>query len=169
MTFVLYLEPGVYHQYTFAGVSILFQYQYLLPHRPADLKLSPAVPISLIYGEKELNMTTLKAVSLSAMEIGSTDNSSGGNDIASQISRLAKQITKVTQQLKEVASGDGTAEEKQKQQELLESQLAMLQAQMEALQRQQAEESAPKQGPVQQAVEEGVNKPSAEHQIDIYI
>ncbi|SAJ28067.1 FlxA protein [Enterobacter cloacae] len=71
-------------------------------------------------------MTTLKPVSLSAMEIGSVDNSSGGNDIASQITRLTKQITKVTQQLKEVAMGDATAEEKQKQQELLESQLAML-------------------------------------------
>ena len=94
-------------------------------------------------------MTTLKPVSLSAMEIGSVDNSSGGNDIASQITRLTKQITKVTQQLKEVAMGD--AEEKQKQQELLESQLAMLQAQLAQLQRQQAEEAMPKQEKVRQS------------------
>ena len=72
------------------------------------------------------------------------------------------------QQLKEVAMGDATAEEKQKQQELLESQLAMLQAQLAQLQRQQAEEAMPKQENGQ-AVAEGVNKPSAEHQIDIYI
>lgn len=64
--------------------------------------------------------------------------------------------------------GDASAEEKQKQQELLESQLAMLQAQLAQLQRQQAEEAMPKQENGQ-AVAEGVNKPSAEHQIDIYI
>jgi hypothetical protein len=46
------------------------------------------VPISLFYGEKELNMTTIQAASLSALEIGSSGNSSGGNDIASQISRF---------------------------------------------------------------------------------
>jgi len=136
---------------------------------PFSLKLSREMPISLIYGEKDLKMTTLKAVSLSALEIGSTDSSSGGNDLASQITRLTKQITKVTQQLKEVGLSDGSVEEKQKQQEMLESQLAMLQAQLAQLQRQQAEESAPKASPVQQSVEEGVNKPSKDHQIDIYI
>lgn len=50
-------------------------------------------------------MTTLKPVSLSAMEIGSVDNSSGGNDIASQITRLTKQITKVTQQAQRSGHG----------------------------------------------------------------
>ncbi len=53
-------------------------------------------------------------------------------------------------------------------QELLESQITMLQAQLAQLQRQQAEEAMPEQSPTQ-AIEEGVNKPSADHQIDIYI
>lgn len=79
-----------------------------------------------------------------------------------------KQITKATQQLKEVALSDATTEEKQKQQELLESQLTMLQAQLAQLQRQQAEEEMPKQES-SQSVAEGVNNPSAEHKIDIYI
>jgi hypothetical protein len=43
----------------------------------------------------------------------------------------------------------------------------MLQAQLAQLQRQQAEEAMPKQSPAQAI--EGVNKPSADHQIDIYI
>jgi ABC-type ATPase with predicted acetyltransferase domain len=97
------------------------------------------VPISLLYGEKDLNMTTLQAASLSALEIGSSGNSSGGNDIASRINQLTKQLTKATQQLKELGLSDAS-EEKQKQQELLESQITMLQAQLAQLQRQQAEE-----------------------------
>ena len=113
-------------------------------------------------------MTTLKPVSMLAMEIGSADNSSGGNDIASRINQLTRQITKVTELLKEVATGDGSPEEIQKQEELLQSQLAMLQAQLAQLQRQQAEEAMPVQGNAQ-AVQEGVNKPSADHQIDGYI
>jgi len=126
------------------------------------------VPISLLYGEKDLNMTTLQAASLSALEIGSSGNSSGGNDIASRINQLTKQLTKATQQLKELGLSDASTEEKQKQQELLESQITMLQAQLAQLQRQQAEEEMPEQSPTK-AIEEGVNKPSADHQIDIYI
>jgi len=44
----------------------------------------------------------------------------------------------------------------------------MLQAQLAQLQRQQAEEEMPKQES-SQSVTEGVNNPSAEHKIDIYI
>ena len=113
-------------------------------------------------------MTTIQAASLSALEIGSSGNSSGGNDIAYRISQLTKHLTTATQQLKEVALSDATTEEKQKQQELLESQITMLQAQLAQLQRQQAEESMPEQGNAQ-AVEQSVNKPSSEHKIDIYI
>jgi hypothetical protein len=104
------------------------------------------LPIPLFYGEKDLNMTTLKPVSLSAMEIGSVDNSFGGNDIASQITRLTKQITKVTQQLKEVAMGDATAEEKQKQQNYSHLSWLCCRHSWRNCQRQQAEEAMPKPG-----------------------
>ena len=113
-------------------------------------------------------MTTIQAASLSALEIGSSGNSSGGNDIASRISQLTKQLTKATQQLKELGLSDAPLDEKKKQQELLESQITMLQAQLAQLQRQQAEEAMPEQGNAQ-AVEQSVNKPSSEHKIDIYI
>ena len=113
-------------------------------------------------------MTTIQAASLSALEIGSSGNSSGGNDIASRISQLTKQLTKATQQLKELGLSDAPLDEKKKQQELLESQITMLQAQLAQLQRQQAEEAMPKQEKGE-AVAEGINKPSAEHQINIYV
>jgi hypothetical protein len=77
-----------------------------------SLKLSIFLPISLFYGEKELNMTTIQAASLSALEIGSSGNSSGGNDIASRISQLTKQLTKATQQLKELGLSDAPLDEK---------------------------------------------------------
>lgn len=81
---------------------------------------------------------------------------------------MTKQLTKATQQLKELGLSDAPLDEKKKQQELLESQITMLQAQLAQLQRQQAEESMPEQGNAQ-AVEQSVNKPSSEHKIDIYI
>jgi type II secretory pathway component PulJ len=77
-------------------------------------------------------------------------------------------MTILTQQFKEIATGSGTTEEKQKQQETLKAQIAMLQAQLQQLLKRQAEETQQKQEQQQSKVE-GVNKPSDEHQIDIYV
>ena len=58
--------------------------------------------------------------------------------------------------------------DKQKQQELIQTQIKMLQAQLAQLQRQQAEETQQKQEQKQLRAE-GVNAPSDDHQIDVYI
>lgn len=77
-------------------------------------------------------------------------------------------ITKLTQQLKEVANGSGSAEEKKKQQELIQVQIKVLQAQLAQLQRQQAEEAQKKQEQSLVNVE-GPKNASDNHQIDIYV
>lgn len=114
-------------------------------------------------------MTTISTTTPSVNSGGSTGSSSAGNDLAAQISRLTQKITKLTAQLKEVANGSGTAEEKQKQQEQLSSQIQLLQAQLAQLQNEQAKEAEKKQEQKQLAKAEGVNSPSDEHKIDIYI
>jgi hypothetical protein len=113
-------------------------------------------------------MTTIQTSTPSVQTGSSGGSSSGASGIASQISRLTSQITKLTQQLKDVANGSGSTEDKKKQQELLQAQIKMLQAQLAQLQRQQAEEAQQKQDQKQGKIE-GVNSPSADHQIDIYI
>jgi len=114
-------------------------------------------------------MTTISTTTPS-VQSGSSgrSSSSASSDIASQIQSLTQQVTKLTKQLKEIASGSGTTEEKKKQQELIQDQIKMLQAQIAQLQRRQAEE-AQKNQEQKQAKAEGVNSPSAEHKIDIYI
>ena len=72
--------------------------------------------------------------------------------------------SKKVEDLKELANSTGSADEKKKQQELIQTQIKVLQAQLAALQRQQAEEAQKKLGKV-----EGVNSPSDTNQIDIYI
>ena len=152
MTLVLYLEPAGYLQYTFSAPSILIWYQYLsLPDMAVLLKLIALAPIPLFYSERK-----------------KYDDPSGGNDIAAQISRITDKITKLTQQLKEVANGSGSAEEKKKQQELIQVQIKVLQAQLAQLQRQQAEEAQKKQEQSLVNVE-GPKNASDNHQIDIYV
>ncbi len=59
---------------------------------------------------------------------------------------------------------------KKKQQELIQAQIQQLRAQLAQLQRKQAEEAEQKQVQQQpQAKVEGVNNPSDDHQIDIYV
>ena len=86
----------------------------------------------------------------------------------SQISRILDKIQQLTQQLKELADSSGSADEKKKQQELIQTQITVLQAQLAALQHQQAEEEQKKQEQAPGKVE-GVNSPTDDHQIDIYI
>jgi chromosome segregation ATPase len=90
-----------------------------------------------------------------------------GNDTASQMTRITQQIVKLTQQLKTIADGSGDADEKQKQAEMIQEQITMLEAQLAQLQRQQAEKEQAQQKPSTPAT--GVNNPSDDHQIDIYV
>ncbi|WP_318377404.1 FlxA-like family protein [Enterobacter sp.] len=114
-------------------------------------------------------MTTISTTTPSVQTGGSTGSSSAGNDTAAQISRLTQKINKLTAQLKEVANGSGTVEEKQKQQEQIRAQIQMLQAQLAQLQNEQAKEAEKKQEQKQLTQAEGINNPSDDHKIDIYI
>ncbi|MGU0057059.1 FlxA-like family protein [Enterobacter hormaechei] len=100
------------------------------------------------------------------MEIGSVDNSSGGNDIASQITRLTKQITKVTQQLKEVAMVM-PQQKKAKAARITRIQLATLQAQLRNCSVSRPKRRCQSRKKVRQSRRH--QKPSAEHQINIYV
>jgi chromosome segregation ATPase len=131
------------------------------------LKLIPSVPIPLFYNARK------KYDDHSGFN--PTDSNQqrrewyfGSNDIAAQISRILDKIKKLTQQLKELANSPGSTDEKKKQQELIQTQIKVLQAQLAALQRQQAEEAQKKQDQKLGKVE-GVNSPSDNNQIDIYI
>lgn len=113
-------------------------------------------------------MTTIQASTQPIQTSSAGSGSSGGNDIAAQISRILNKIQKLTQQLSDLANSPISVDEKKKQQELIQNQIKMLQAQLAALQRQQAEEAQKKQDQKLGKVE-GVNSPSDDHQIDIYI
>ena len=113
-------------------------------------------------------MTTIQASAPPIQTSGGGSGASGGNDIAAQISRILDKIQQLTQQLKELADSSGSADEKKKQQELIQTQITVLQAQLAALQHQQAEEEQKKQEQAPGKVE-GVNSPTDAHQIDIYI
>lgn len=111
-------------------------------------------------------MTTIQASTTQIQTGGS--GASSGNDIPSQISRIMAKITKLTQQLKELVNSPISVDEKKKQQELIQTQLKVLQAQLAQLQRQQAEEAQKKQDQKQDKIE-GVNMPSDDRQVDVYI
>ncbi|WP_343437146.1 FlxA-like family protein [Enterobacter roggenkampii] len=113
-------------------------------------------------------MTTIQASTQSIQTSSGGNGASGGNDISAQITRILDKIQKLTQQLKELANSPGSTDEKKKQQELIQTQIKVLQAQLAALQRQQAEEAQKKQDQKLGKVE-GVNSPSDNNQIDIYI
>jgi hypothetical protein len=76
--------------------------------------------------------------------------------------------SKADSAVKRAGEQPGSTDEKKKQQELIQTQIKVLQAQLAALQRQQAEEAQKKQDQKLGKVE-GVNSPSDNNQIDIYI
>jgi len=112
-------------------------------------------------------MTTIQA-STQQIQTSGASGTSSSNDISAQITRILDKIKKLTQQLKELANSPVSTDEKKKQQELIQTQIKVLQAQLAALQRQQAEEAQKKQDQKLAKVE-GVNSPSDNNQIDIYI
>ncbi len=113
-------------------------------------------------------MTTIQASTQPIQTSGNGKSGSSDNSIAAQISTITAKISKLSQKFKDIALGSGTPEEKKEQQEILKAQIDALQAQLQMLLRRQAEESKQKQEQAQAKVE-GVNKPSAEHEIDIYV
>ncbi len=113
-------------------------------------------------------MTTIQASTQPIQASGNGKSGSSDNSIAEQISSITAKISKLSQKFKDIALGSGTPEEKKEQQEILKAQIDGLQAQLQMLLRRQAEESKQKQEQAQAKVE-GVNKPSAEHEIDIYV
>lgn len=84
-------------------------------------------------------MTTIQA-STQPIQTSGGSGTSSSNDIAAQISRILDKIKKLTQQLKELANSPGSADEKKKQQELIQTQTKVLQARSPRW-RQQAEEA----------------------------
>ncbi|WJW93574.1 FlxA-like family protein [Enterobacter pseudoroggenkampii] len=112
-------------------------------------------------------MTTIQA-STQQIQTSGASGTSSSNDISAQITRILDKIKKLTQQLKELANSPVSTDEKKKQQELIQTQIKVLQAQLAALQRQQAEEAQKKQD-LKLGKVEGVNSPSDNNQIDIYI
>ena len=112
-------------------------------------------------------MTTIQA-STQQIQTSGASGTSSSNDIATQITRILDKIKTLTHQLKELANSPMSTDEKNKRLELIQTQLKVLQAQLAALQRQQAEEAQKKQDQKLGKVE-GVNTPSDNNQIDIYI
>lgn len=72
-------------------------------------------------------------MTISAISTASTSSASGGGNAASRIQQLQKQLKDATNELKQVANGDGDAESKKQQTELLQMRIQMLQSQIEAL------------------------------------
>ena len=112
-------------------------------------------------------MTTIN-VSTPTVQSSSGGKAPAGNDISAQIAQITQKITKLTQQLKDIPNSSGTIEQKREQQELIQTQIKMLQAQLDQLLRRQAEESQQKQSADQRKAE-GINTASDQHQVDIYI
>ncbi|MBJ9882812.1 FlxA-like family protein [Citrobacter sp. Cy232] len=112
-------------------------------------------------------MTTIN-VSTPTVQSSSGGKAPAGNDISAQIAQITQKITKLTQQLKDIPNISGTIEQKREQQELIQTQIKMLQAQLDQLLRRQAEESQQKQSADQRKAE-GINTASDQHQVDIYI
>ncbi|MBN3264139.1 FlxA-like family protein [Pectobacterium brasiliense] len=115
------------------------------------------------------------------MDSSSVSNSSkagsGGN--GSQIAAITKQISQLTQKLKELGA-DTTigAKEKKEMQDIIRAQIQMLQAQLAQIQQQQAQKAADKNGAGVEDVSkgsptprvaEGVNNPTEDNAIDVYV
>lgn len=101
---------------------------------------------------------------------------SGGGDSVSQTASIAKQIVRLQEQLKSMA-GDTTLDEDQKaeQQQMIETQIMMLEAQLAQIQQQQAEKAAEQQEASKAAdsgsskMADGVNRPTEDNQLNVYI
>ena len=113
-------------------------------------------------------MTTINVSTPTVQSSSGGGKAPAGNDISAQIAQVTQKITTLTQQLKDSPNSSGSVEQKREQQELIQTQIKMLQAQLAQLLRRQAEESQQKQSADQRKAE-GINTASDQHQVDIYI
>lgn len=107
----------------------------------------------------------------------STAGSSSGGGGDSQIAAITKQITQLTNKLKDLAS-DSTMDAKDKKvmQDLVQGQIQMLEAQIAQIQQQQAQQAVDKQQASQEEADrsstkaaDGINRPTKDNVIDVYI
>ena len=80
-----------------------------------------------------------------------------------------KQIQDLQQQLRDLASSGGSPEEIKKQQELIQNQIKALQAEIARIRQQEAEQAQQSQLDKVGKTGDGVNRPTDENQIDVYI
>ncbi|NLS52968.1 FlxA-like family protein [Hafnia alvei] len=92
--------------------------------------------------------------------------SGGGSD---RVQQLMKQIQDLQQQLRDLASSGGSPEEIKKQQELIQNQIKALQAEIARIRQQEAEQAQQSQLDKVGKTGDGVNRPTDENQIDVYI
>ena len=80
-----------------------------------------------------------------------------------------KQIQELQQQLRDLADSGGSPEELKKQQELIQNQIKALQAEIARIRQQEAEQAQQSQLDKVGKTGDGVNRPTDENQIDVYI
>jgi len=146
-------------------------YAALKSARPSTFQVARLKPLLLlpitfrVYG-KEKVMTTIAGIST----IGAGGSSGGG--AASEIAAINKQIAAITSQLKSLADNHTlTQEQKSEQQQMLESQIQMLYAQIAQIQQREAEKAEQQQQTEQpvSARADGINRPTPDNQLDVYI
>ena len=87
---------------------------------------------------------------------------------ASRISALFKQIQNLQQKLVELQNSDGDAKQIEQQKQLIMSQIQMLQAEIARIQKQEMEKQQQEQ--MAKAMQgDGVNRPTADNAVDVYI
>lgn len=107
----------------------------------------------------------------SISDVNSLSSVGSTNGSTSAIASLYKQIQSITQQLKDLAS-DSTLTEEQKhtQQQMLLAQIQLIQAQITQIEQQHAEEAQQKKDDLSRDIKaDGVNRPTLNNQINIYI
>lgn len=100
---------------------------------------------------------------------GSTVGASTSGGGSGRVQQLMKQIQELQQQLRDLANSGGSPEEIKKQQELIQNQIKALQAEIARIRQQEAEQAQQSQLDKVGKTGDGVNRPTDENQIDVYI
>jgi TolA-binding protein len=102
----------------------------------------------------------------SGKTVGASTAGGGGSG---RIQQLTKQIQELQQQLRDLANSGGSPEEIKKQQELIQAQIKALQAEIARIRQQEMEQTQKNQLDKVGKTGDGVNRPTDENQIDVYI
>jgi TolA-binding protein len=100
---------------------------------------------------------------------GKTVGASTAGGGSGRIQQLTKQIQELQQQLRDLANSGGSPEEIKKQQELIQAQIKALQAEIARIRQQEMEQTQQNQLDKVGKTGDGVNRPTDENQIDVYI